>query len=78
MFDIPVKTYQAYEYGRANPSIDTLRQIAEHFGTDIDTLCTQDLSAKRHPKPSQNDKILSAYRSLQPKERKAVDVLLFG
>lgn len=38
MLEIPLRTYQSYEYGEALPDIKTLVKIADYFGISVDYL----------------------------------------
>lgn len=44
IFDLARPSIGAYEEGRAEPKIDTIIQIAKHFGLSIDILLTKELT----------------------------------
>ncbi|GGK86673.1 helix-turn-helix domain-containing protein [Rufibacter glacialis] len=44
LFDLARPSVGAYEEGRSEPKIDTLVQIARHFGISLDLLITKDLT----------------------------------
>jgi transcriptional regulator with XRE-family HTH domain len=36
---LPLRTYQSYEYGEAEPDITTLIALADYFDVSLDYLC---------------------------------------
>lgn len=46
--NIPLRTYQSYEYGEALPSIETLAVLADYFNVSLDYLVGRSDDPERH------------------------------
>ncbi len=45
---LPLRTYQSYEYGEAEPNIDGLIKIADYFDVSLDYLVGRSDNPKRY------------------------------
>lgn len=48
ILELPLRTYQSYEYGEALPSIETLDKLADYFDVSLDYLVGRSDDPKRH------------------------------
>lgn len=48
ILELPLRTYQSYEYGEALPSVETLDKLADYFDVSLDYLVGRSDDPKRH------------------------------
>ncbi len=48
ILELPLRTYQSYEYGEALPSIETLDKLADYFDVSLDYLVGRSDDPKSH------------------------------
>jgi transcriptional regulator with XRE-family HTH domain len=70
---MPIKTYQAYEEGRSEPSIKTLLKLKSVFHCNT---IEEMLFPFEEPMKSYKDKLFENYRKASIEKRKIIDFIL--
>lgn len=70
LFDLNRGVISSYEEGRAEPKIETILKVANHFSLDLDKLLSETLESDQLNKVSDTDQLLLFPEFISPKETK--------